>query len=582
MSKLFLYIINMSISSGYVVLAILLLRLLLKRTPKWINVLLWGVVGIRLCCPFTLESAISLIPSSKTVSLDIMTDITPEINTGIPIINSTLNPIISGSFAPDPTVSANPLQILIPILATVWIIGMSALTLYAVISCIILKNRIGTAILQSGNVYMSEGVASPFVLGVIKPRIYLPFNIDEKLLPHVIAHEQAHIHRRDYLWNPIGFLLLTIHWFNPLMWLGYILLCRDIELACDEKVVMGLSNDERADYSEALLACSVNRRWIAACPLAFGEVGVKDRVKSVLNYKKPAFWIIVTALILCLAVSVCFLTDPKDDKTSEFNPELLTKEQREVWEKYPEYFGLDSSQGLDVYVCQFALGNYSFILTPYSDTKKTWTELVKPHTMGASAESMKIILSSYGVDVDDVRIIPWQNPVSSYIAPYWMRLKDEDPEIRQAMYIDNIRSMLLGTSWGHRSGSGNESPLLLYSTPSMSYVDSYVPRVRILDNRLYNVDTGKVIGTLKQFYLTPASLDDMMDGADLYGELTSDIMAKNVLAYEITPTEASNIDLYYLLAQNDGSFIIVYGHYDNGEKSDFIRWIFDTGSIYKR
>ena len=142
--------------------------------------------------------------------------------------------------------------------------------------------------------------------------------------------------------------------------------------------------------------------------------------------------------------------------------------------------------------------------------------------------------------------------------------------------------MLLGTSWGHRSGSGNESPLLLYSTPSMSYVDSYVPRVRILDNRLYNVDTGKVIGTLKQFYLTSAGLDDMMDGADLYGELTSDIMAKNVLAYEITPTEASNIDLYYLLAQNDGSFIIVYGHYDNGEKSDFIRWIFDTGSIYKR
>ena len=151
---------------------------------------------------------------------------------------------------------------------------------------------------------------SPFVLGLIKPKIYLPFNMNEKDMEHVVAHEMAHIRRKDHLWKPLGFILLTLHWFNPLMWLGYVLLCRDIELACDEKVIKELDHDARADYSQALLTCSVNRRMIAACPLAFGEVGVKDRVKSVLNYKKPAFWIIIAAIVACVAVAVCFLTNP--------------------------------------------------------------------------------------------------------------------------------------------------------------------------------------------------------------------------------------------------------------------------------
>ena len=150
------------------------------------------------------------------------------------------------------------------------------------------------------------------MLGIIKPKIYLPFQIDGQNLEHVVSHEQAHIQRRDHWWKPLGFLLLTIHWFNPLMWLAYVLLCRDIELACDEKVVRELGMEQRADYSQALLACSVNRRMIAACPLAFGEVGVKERVKSVLNYKKPAFWVMVVSVVACAVVAVCFLTNPID------------------------------------------------------------------------------------------------------------------------------------------------------------------------------------------------------------------------------------------------------------------------------
>lgn len=313
MSELFLKIVNMSISAGWVVLAVLIMRILLRKAPKWITVLMWGIVAVRLVCPFTIESVLSLIPSDETVSPDIMMDPTPTVQTGIPVINHTVNPIITDSLAPSHGDSVNPLQIWIPILSAVWLTGVTVLLVYTLISYIRLRLRVRTAVSLRDNVFESENVSSPFVLGVIRPRIYLPFNISAYDAEHVIAHEQAHIRRKDHLWKPIGFLLLTVHWFNPLMWLGYVLLCRDIELACDEKVVKTLDFEQRADYSQALLNCSVNRRMIAACPLAFGEVGVKDRVKSVLNYKKPAYWIIAIAIVASIVVAVCFLTDPKQD-----------------------------------------------------------------------------------------------------------------------------------------------------------------------------------------------------------------------------------------------------------------------------
>lgn len=315
MSEFFLNIVNMSISASWIVLAVLLLRLLLRKAPKWIAVLLWGIVAVRLICPLTIESVMSLIPSAETVSPDIMMDSTPAINSGITPVNNIVNPIISEAFAPQAEAEANPLEIWIPILAVIWLIGMAGMLLYTLISYFRVKRKIGTAVLLCDNIYQSESVISPFVLGIVKPRIYLPFNMNGQDMSHVIAHEQAHIHRKDHLWKPFGFLLLTIHWFNPFIWLGYVLLCRDIELACDEKVVKDMDSGQKADYSQALLKCSVNRRMIAACPLAFGEVGVKSRVKSVLNYKKPAFWIIVVAIVVSIAAAVCFLTDPlsKDD-----------------------------------------------------------------------------------------------------------------------------------------------------------------------------------------------------------------------------------------------------------------------------
>ena len=310
MTELFLKIINMSISASWLILAVLICRLVLKKAPKWVNVLLWGIVAVRLLFPFSVESVLSLIPSAETISPEIMMDASPAIHTGIPAINSVLNPVISQSFAPSPVASANPLQIWIPVLAVAWVIGVVGVLAYTAATYWRLRRKIGTAVLLRDNIFQSENVSSPFVLGIIKPKIYLPFKLDGQDMGHVIAHELAHIRRRDHWWKPLGFLLLAVYWFNPLIWLAYVLLCRDIELACDEKVIKELGSEQRADYTQALLTCSVSHRMIAACPLAFGEVGIKERVKSVLNYKKPAFWIIILAVVACAVVAVCFLTDP--------------------------------------------------------------------------------------------------------------------------------------------------------------------------------------------------------------------------------------------------------------------------------
>ena len=310
MNELFLKIINMSISASWLILAVLILRLVLKKAPKWVNVLLWGIVAVRLICPFSFESALSLIPSAETFPEKIISGPSFDIQTGISPVDNRINDYLGDRYFEGVTVPANNGNNIMTILTIVWIIGILLLVAYTIISYRRLHREIDTAVHYKDNIFQSENVSSPFVLGIINPRIYLPFSMNEQNLEHVVAHEQAHIRRKDHWWKPLGFLLLTIYWFNPLMWLAYVLLCRDIELACDEKVIKELGNEQRADYTQALVACSVNRRMIAACPLAFGEVGVKDRVKSVMNYKKPAFWIIILAVIACVIVAVCFLTNP--------------------------------------------------------------------------------------------------------------------------------------------------------------------------------------------------------------------------------------------------------------------------------
>lgn len=317
MEALFLKIVNMSITASWLVLAIIAVRLIFKKTPKWTICLLWGLVALRLIFPFSIESALSLIPNPEPLPQEIIYTAHPEIQSDVSIIDNTVNPILESSMTPVELVSANPTQIWSFVLSQIWILGMVLMLLYTLISYLLLKGKVATAIPLKKGIKCSEYVDSPFVLGVIHPVIYLPFGMEEADIAYVIAHEKAHIRRKDHWWKPIGFLLLSIYWFNPVLWVAYILLCRDIEAACDEKVIRDMNRAERRAYSTALLNCSVHRRRIAACPLAFGETGVKARVKSVMNYKKPAIWMVLVVLLVSAVVAVCFLTDPKEEPTLE-------------------------------------------------------------------------------------------------------------------------------------------------------------------------------------------------------------------------------------------------------------------------
>lgn len=306
MAELFLRAVNMSISASWIVPAIIVLRVMLKNAPKWINPVLWAIVGLRLILPFSIQSALSLIPSAETIDPGIINSQASAIHSGIPTADHVFNSLIEDFITP--TAATSPLQTWINTAAAVWMFGAAAVLLYAVIRYIRLTKRVETAVLLWNNIYQSEYAASPFVLGVLRPRIYVPFKITDKNLIYVIAHEQAHIKRGDHWMKPIGFLLCCLHWFNPVLWVAYSLFCRDIEFACDERVAGLLSGEERADYSEALLSCSAPRKRLAA--LTFGEIGVKARVQAVLHYQKPKVRMRIAAVVICAITAVCFLTDP--------------------------------------------------------------------------------------------------------------------------------------------------------------------------------------------------------------------------------------------------------------------------------
>lgn len=314
MSVIFLKLLNLSISASWLVLVVLVLRLVLKRAPKWVDVLLWGMVALRLMLPFSIESALSLIPSAETVSPEVVQfDPAPTITSGVTIIDNAVNPSLSESFAAAPLASVNPLYVWTYLAGWVWLIGLAAMLAYALVSYLRLRRRVSASIPLRENIYVCDEVPSPFILGIVRPRIYLPSALDEAQRGSVLSHERAHLARRDHWWKPLGFALLAVYWFNPLLWLAYTLLCRDIELACDERVLRGMDAGQVKDYSSALLACSVPRRMLAACPLAFGEVGVGARVKNALRYKKPAFWVVAASVAVCVVVAVCFLTNPRTD-----------------------------------------------------------------------------------------------------------------------------------------------------------------------------------------------------------------------------------------------------------------------------
>ena len=312
MAAVFLKLLNLSISASWLVLVVLALRLVLKRVPKWVNVLLWGMVALRLMLPFSIESALSLIPSAETLSPAVVQfDPAPTITSGVNIIDNAVNPSLSEHFAAAPLASVNPLYVWAYLAGWVWLIGLGAMLLYALVSYLRLRRRVSVSLCVRENIYLCDAISSPFILGVVKPRIYLPSGLDEVQQQNVLSHERAHLARRDHWWKPLGFALLAVYWFNPLLWLAYALLCRDIELACDERVIRTMDESAVKTYSTVLLACSMPRKAVITCPLAFGEVGVKERVRNALRYKKPAFWVVAASVAVCVVVAVCFLTNPE-------------------------------------------------------------------------------------------------------------------------------------------------------------------------------------------------------------------------------------------------------------------------------
>ena len=314
MAAVFLKLLNLSISASWLVLAVLVLRLVSKRSPKWMNVLLWGMVALRLVLPFSIESVLSLIPSAETLSPEVVRfDPAPTITSGVEFIDNAVNPSLSESFAAAPLASVNPLYVWTYLAGWVWLIGLGAMLLYALVSYLRLRRRVSVSLCVRENIYLCDAISSPFILGVVKPCIYLPSGLDEVQRQNVLAHEQAHLARRDHWWKPLGFALLAVYWFNPVLWLAYTLLCRDIELACDERVIHTMDESAVKTYSTVLLACSMPRKTVITCPLAFGEVGVKERVKNALHYKKPAFWVVAASVAVCVVVAVCFLTDPEHE-----------------------------------------------------------------------------------------------------------------------------------------------------------------------------------------------------------------------------------------------------------------------------
>ena len=571
MNELFLKIINMSISASWLVLAVLILRFVLKKAPKWINVLLWGIVAIRLICPFSFESQLSLIPSAETIPLNIGMDTTPTINSGISAINNAVNPIISQSNTPMAGASVNLLQITIGIYEYIWIFGMIALALYTAISYWRLRRKVDTAVRYKDNIFQSENVSFPFVLGIIKPRIYLPFKMNGQYLEYVVAHEQAHICRKDHWWKPLGFLLLMIHWFNPLMWLAYVLLCRDIELACDEKVIKELGNEQRGDYTQALVACSVNRRMIAACPLAFGEVSVKERVKSVMNYKKPAFWVIIISVIVCVGVAVCFLTNPKQDS---YTLRIVVPAGSQEKFVYTDEEVRTIRNSIKIWSGD-GLGDTEVLLSPVNKTTETrYTATYLTHGMPVEFDAEKDTWFKIGVNM--------QNSTNEDIIVY---VEVENVEVR---IVDKINSVIKWFDYTENpSAMDDESTINLpiYQDVTFSYNQEQIIASNPFDTSELTDHTILITGMpIWNAYFTELTGDDYPEICATY-TFGSGIIDSRIIIYDYAKgvsyelSDRGYFDFTLRFNEADGYLYVDKRKYNTDELVETGRLVFKNNSI---
>ena len=573
MEYLFLKIANISITASWVILAILILRPILYKIPKRFFCLMWVVAGIRLILPFSIESIFSLIPSTKTLTESEFLDASPTVQTGISSLNVAINPFITEQFAPKGGTSVNPLQVYTFIAGYVWLLGIVALVLYAVISYVRLRIRVREAVLLYDNIYVCDRVSSPFILGLIKPKIYLLSDINEADTEFVTEHEKAHIKRLDHIWKPIGFLLLTFYWFNPIIWVGYIFLCRDIELACDERVIESRDGEYKKQYSNALINCSCQKRYITACPLAFGETGVKARIKNVLSFKKPAVWIICAAAIITTALAVCFLTDPHElrgvqNQSKNAKIEITAVETGGV----SPYIEIERKNHLDT---DMLYGEEHYF---YRKVKNKWIDCrihedyvyhLVEHCIGAKKTVKQRF---YLVDQDMWQTGRYKLEVF-YNAPGGKKQKTSvEFDLTQPIETIAIRDI-----------TGTE---VIYSNGMFSYVPSKYDCKFRLQNGMNLLKVGEdtdysYLGLLEEITLTIENFDKRIH----YRGKSIGLRENNKRAWQLI-TEVNGIDmLYMLLEQKNGEYYFCEGYHKFADSDEsLIRFIYkvELGTlIYK-
>ena len=336
MEQLFIGVLNNAITVSALIIAIIVVRAFGKKMPKWIACMLWMTVAIKLVVPIQFESVLSLIPSGKPIPTNISMETKPQISSGISSVDEIVNPVISQSFTPEKAVSINPMQIFFHTGALAWLVGMAVMLIYAATTYMLIRKKVSASVKIDSRVYECDDISDSFILGTISPKVYIPSSLSDEARVYILKHEFAHLSRYDHLWKPLGFLILSVYWFNPLCWIAYILLCRDIEYACDEKVTKNIEKGEKAEYCRVLLENSMPRNMISACPVAFGGTDVKNRIKNVVNYKKPAFWITLASIMVCAVVGVCFATSRNTNTTSEQQTVKLAQAQAENQEQTPK------------------------------------------------------------------------------------------------------------------------------------------------------------------------------------------------------------------------------------------------------
>ena len=483
MTQAFLYLANMSITAGYLILAVLLLRLLLRRVPKDLLLWLWVPVGLRLILPVSLKSALSLIPKANPIPMDIAYSPAPAIDSGIPVIDRAVNPVITENLTPVVTASVNPMQIVLVIISNLWLAGMVVMLLYAAVSYYRLSRKCAVSMHLQGKLYLCDNIPTPFVLGIINPKIYLPSDMAPENQSYVLKHEAAHLRHRDHWWKPLGFLLLCVYWFQPLVWIAYFLFCRDLEMACDERAVAGMGEGERKAYSYALLSCAAPRHTIAMCPVAFGENSVKSRIKNVLRFKKAGFWVIAGVLVISVIVAVCFLTNPKEEEEPLLQtvPDTVPTEAMEAAE--------EDYQPLSGYYA-YTNGGLTLEIDKVSGVK---TQTARDSS--GEAYEQTILLTEPGTVVSIV------DPDMNGEAENW-RLRETTGSLAPIPIRDDLGSMRLAlgaNSYSLEDGEGRSVLILKRKAEKISF---YQPATAT-DAEAYDLNDGKLLFSYQRFMKTP-------------------------------------------------------------------------------